>query len=168
MKCLLRLSLATLLVTIAAAGGTSVNLQEFLTDPQVLAVAPHLVQRITADGVETASSSTVGPNAAKVPLLNDIIEIVTLTVVNPNKDVDWSRLEAAKLQAIQLHGEEALYASANLTAIDAHRAALIVNTIYDTVIHLPATDKSSYEAELKLDSNSEKMSWSLWKWLRIG
>ncbi|KAF9185042.1 hypothetical protein BGZ51_002984 [Haplosporangium sp. Z 767] len=168
MKCLLRLSLATLLAAATTAGGASISLEEFLRDPQVLAVAPHLVQKIATDGVETASSSTVGPNAAKMSLLNDIIEIITLTVVNPNKDVDWSRLEAAKLQAIQLHGEEALYASANLTAIDTQRAALIVNMIYDIVIHLPATDKSSHEAKLKSDPSSEKMSWSLWKGLGLG
>ncbi|KAG0303885.1 hypothetical protein BGZ98_006169 [Dissophora globulifera] len=156
---LLRLSVVILMVTASHAGR---SLKDFVSDPQVQLVAPHLIQHINALGIELTSSqykdtSYSIPSGTQVPLLSDIVEIVSQTVFAPkdSKERDWSRLEAAKIKAIQTHGEQAVVASANLTDIDTHRASLIINTIYDTVIIIPASSKATYSANaVKAQSSS--------------
>ncbi|KAG0033024.1 hypothetical protein BGZ81_009581 [Podila clonocystis] len=156
MKLLLQLSVAALLFTSAMADATSGQsrgrLQDFLDDPLVQAVAPHLVDQISSQGIQTVASyetgSFVDPTGglitqAKIPLLNDIIEIVTTTIFSP-KEADWGRLEQAKLKAIRDHGAEAVEAISNLSSLDVHRALLVINTIYDAVIHLPVTNKANF------------------------
>ncbi|KAG0207762.1 hypothetical protein BGX33_006656 [Mortierella sp. NVP41] len=208
---LLRLSVAALLVTSAltASAGTAAfpatpaavrtpvgnPIEDFLNDPQIQAVAPHLVQQMTdnllqqprqqaasavaapalnPDGslMSPSSSAPIVANT-KIPLLNDIVKIVSITVFNA-KHADWSRLEAAKLRAIQTHGEEAVNHSADLNALDTHHAAVIVKTIYDTVINIPATTKAVYAAhaaganpEAK-DKERLSSSSSFWDFLGCG
>ncbi|KAF9386847.1 hypothetical protein CPB97_003273 [Podila verticillata] len=158
MRLLLQLSVAALLFTStmagAAPGQSRGRFQDFLNDPQVQAAAPHLIDQISSQGIQSvASFDTAGyvdPTGglitqAKIPLLNDIIEIVTMTIFN-SKEADWSRLEQAKLKAIQDHGAEAVEAISNLSSLDAHRAQLIINTIYDAVIHLPVTNKANFDS----------------------
>ncbi|KAF9151716.1 hypothetical protein BG015_006291 [Linnemannia schmuckeri] len=178
MKFLLRLSLATLLIASTfAAGGTSKAagnaIQIFISDPQIQAIAPHLVQQLSSsssafspynqDGTPLSTSSIAD---TKIPLLNDIIEIVSMTIFNA-KTADWSRLEAAKLQAIQQHGEEAVNLSGDLNAMDMHHAAVLVKTIYDTVIHIPAANKATYAARAE-DPKTKKSSGSFWDFLGFG
>ncbi|KAF9905498.1 hypothetical protein EC991_001607 [Linnemannia zychae] len=197
MKLLLRLSLASLLVasTIAANANTApppvpaaiVNkvvmpsgnpIQNFLNDPQIQVVAPHLVQQLTTDlqqqqpvplalnqdGTPLSSSPIAD---TKIPLLNDIIEIVSMTIFNA-KDADWSRLEAAKLRAIQTHGEEAVNQSGDLNALDTHHASVIVKTIYDTVFHIPATTKATYAARAEDSKTKKSGGGSFWDFLGFG
>ncbi|KAF9549943.1 hypothetical protein EC957_002003 [Mortierella hygrophila] len=181
MKFLLRLSLATLLVASSLAASntppsplkaTGNPVQDFIDDPQIQAIAPHLVQLLLPSsasypynqGGTPLSSSLIADT--KIPLLNDIIEIVSMTIFNA-KTADWSRLEAAKLQAIQQHGEEAVNMSGDLNAMDMHRAAVIVKTIYDTVIHIPATNKETYAARAE-DSRTKKSGGSFWDFLGFG
>ncbi|KAG0289830.1 hypothetical protein BGZ98_003692, partial [Dissophora globulifera] len=147
---LLQLSLATLLVTSSAMADMS--LQDFMKDPQIQSLAPNLLQEIEAQGMESFSKDDSQQDLSKftaglkLPLLDDIVQVVSLNVFYGG-DADWSRLEQAKLKAIQEHGQDALTAAANLTEIDTRRAALIVNTIYDTVVNLPAPSKESYAAK---------------------
>ncbi|KAF9211077.1 hypothetical protein BGZ59_008555 [Podila verticillata] len=138
----------------AAPGQSRDRLQDFLNDPQVQAAAPHLIDQISSQGIQAAASfdtaGYVDPTGglitqAKIPLLNDIIEIVTMTVFN-SKEADWSRLEQAKLKAIRDYGAEAVEAISNLSSLDAHRAQLLINTIYDSVIHLPVTNKANFDS----------------------
>ncbi|KAF9427813.1 hypothetical protein BGZ94_004104 [Podila epigama] len=142
MKLLLKLSLATALFSSALAG---LSLREFVADPKVTALAPHLIREINTQGLEsfTTQQPPTITTGLQIPLLDDIIQIVALNIFNP-KAADWSRLETAKLKAIQAHGAEALASSANLQDIDAHRALLIANAIYDAVIGIPAVTKESY------------------------
>lgn len=86
-----------------------------------------------------------------------------MTIFN-TKQADWSRLEAAKLRAIQRHGEEAVDSWGDLDAMDVHRAAVIVKTIYDTVVHIPATNKETYAARLQ-DPKTKAKSGSFWDFL---
>ncbi|KAG0069393.1 hypothetical protein BGZ89_002960 [Linnemannia elongata] len=172
MKFLLRLSLATLLVASTIAASNPV--QDFISDPQIQAVAPHLVQLLlptspsffpyNQDGTPLSSSPIAD---TKIPLLNDIIEIVSMTIFNA-KTADWSRLEAAKLQAIQQHGEEAVNMSGDLNAMDRHHAAVIVKTIYDTVIHIPATNKATYAARVEDPKTKKAGGGSFWDFLGFG
>ncbi|KAF9111839.1 hypothetical protein BGX27_004373 [Mortierella sp. AM989] len=168
---LLRLTLATLLVASAFTGpGTASvvanspgGIKAFLTDPQIISQAPHLVQQISNQVTDTASinsDSQITPSIIQIPLLNDLIEIISQSVFNPlNTNVaDWSRLEEAKVKAIQTQGEETVLQSSNLTSIDTHRASLIVNTIYDTVIHLPASNKAAYSAK---STNIKSTFWDI-------
>ncbi|KAF9086991.1 hypothetical protein BGX23_008422 [Mortierella sp. AD031] len=196
MKFFLRLSVAALLVTsaFAASAGTAAfhatpaavrtpagnPIEDFLNDPQIQAVAPHLVQQMTDNRVNKQRQHFMSPSSSapivantKIPLLNDIVEIVSITVFNA-KHADWSRLEAAKLRAIQTHGEEAVNQSADLNALDTHHAAVIVKTIYDTVINIPATTKAVYAAhaaganpEAK-DKERLSSSSSFWDFLECG
>ncbi|KAF9348370.1 hypothetical protein BGX26_000219 [Mortierella sp. AD094] len=132
MKALLRLSIASLLVASTFAGPGT---------------AP----------VELRHSSPI-PRLSRWHLVSPI------SVFNPlNTNVaDWSRLEEAKVKAIQTHGEETVILSSNLTAIDTHRASLIVNTIYDSVIQLPASSKAAYLAK------STKVKSSFWDIIGFG
>ncbi|KAG0326853.1 hypothetical protein BG004_002887 [Podila humilis] len=154
MKLLLRLSLATALFTSALA---ALTLDQFIVDPRVVSLAPHLVQEISNNGIETYNNRDLPPITAglKIPLIDDIVQIVALNIFN-GKAADWSRLEAAKLKAIQEHGEEAMKAAADLTDVDIRHASLIVNTIYDTVIAIPATTKETYAARIKNAKAAEK------------
>ena len=143
MKVLLRLSLAALLVTTALA----LSLQEFVDNSQVQALAPHLIQEIDTQGIESfappaADISSTLTAGIKLPLLNDIIQIVSLNIFHA-QDADWSKLENARLKIIQEHGAEALTEAAKLTETDTRRAALVLNTIYDAVINLPAASKET-------------------------
>ncbi|KAG0377899.1 hypothetical protein BGX24_005224 [Mortierella sp. AD032] len=196
MKLLLQLSLATLLVASALAVNTNTPpfpaaavianriaspsgnaVQDFLNDPQIQAVAPHLIQQLTNDLQQLQQQAPLAINLdgtplssspiadTKIPLLNDIIEIVSMTIFNA-KNADWSRLEAAKLRAIQTHGEEAFNLSGDLTALDTHRAAVIVKTIYDTVIHIPATTKATYAA--RAENPKTKSGGGFWDFLGYG
>ena len=162
MKFVLRLPIAALLAHSVLAGGN--GLKDFVNDSQVQALAPNLVRQISSRGIETIASQDVPIDApAKtLPLLNDIVEIISLTVFSA-KDADWSKLEQAKLKMIETHGEAAAEASADLTTVDTHRAALIANTIYDTVIHIPSTNKATYTARV-----AESKSWSIWDYLGFG
>ncbi|GJJ79164.1 hypothetical protein EMPS_11523 [Entomortierella parvispora] len=140
------------------------GLKDFVNDPQVQALAPNLVRQISSRGIETLASQEV-PNEAptnQLPLLNDIVEIISLTVFSA-KDADWSKLEQAKLKMIETHGEALAEASADLTTVDTHRAALIANTIYDTVIHIPSTNKATYTARV-----AASKSWSIWDYIGFG
>ncbi|KAK3828108.1 MAG: hypothetical protein J3Q66DRAFT_363274 [Benniella sp.] len=199
---LLRLSVATLLVasTFTAGRGNSntgdsivgINgpptLKDFVTDPQIQSVAPHLIQQITTrvgqdssslasllssslyhdDSVNNNNNNNF-PASKRFPLLNDLIEIVAQIVFSPKSKEGkegWSRLEAAKLRALQNHGEEAVAAAATLTAMDTHRAILIVRTIYDTVLHMPTSNKGSYLTNIQ--PSTSKRPFSFWDWLGFG
>ncbi|KAG0035037.1 hypothetical protein BGZ82_005437 [Podila clonocystis] len=137
----------------ATPGQSRGRLQDFLNDPLVQAAAPHLVDQISSQGIQAVASYETGGfvdptggliTQAKIPLLNDIIEIVTTTIFS-SKEADWGRLEQAKLKAIRDHGAEAVETVSNLSSLDVHRALLVVNTIYDAVIHLPVTNKASFD-----------------------
>lgn len=164
MKFVLRLSVAALLAHSVLAGG--VEIKDFMSDPEVLVLAPNLVRQISSRGIETISSQEKHASpytpVNTPPLLNDIVEIISLTVFKTN-EADWSKLEQAKLKMIETHGEAAAEASADLTTIDTHRAALIANTIYDTVIHIPSTNKATYTA-----GAAESKSWSIWNFFGFG
>jgi hypothetical protein len=130
-------------------------------------VAPHLVRQISSSGIETFgseddSSSVSSDLFATLPLLDDIVEIISLTIFNTG-DADWSKLEQAKLKMIQTHGEAAAEASADLTTVDTHRASVIAKTIYDTVINIPSTNKATYTARA-----AASKSWSLWDYFGFG
>ncbi|KAG0202629.1 hypothetical protein BGX33_009561 [Mortierella sp. NVP41] len=153
MKLLLKLSLAALLVSFTFG----MTLQDFIKDPQVQTLAPHLIQEIDTRGIEsfTATQDPALITDLKLPVLNDIVQFVSLNIFHAG-DADWSRLEAAKLQAIEQHGAEALSAASDFKDIDTRRAALIVNTIYDTVIGLPAPSKETYAAKIAADKKDKK------------
>ncbi|KAF9096874.1 hypothetical protein BGX29_008401 [Mortierella sp. GBA35] len=145
-----------------------------LQQPRQQAASAVAAPALNPDG-SLMSPSPSAPIVAntKIPLLNDIVEIVSMTVFNA-KHADWSRLEAAKLRAIQTHGEEAVNQSADLNALDTHHAAVIVKTIYDTVINIPATTKAVYAAhaaganpEAK-DKERLSSSSSFWDFLECG
>lgn len=151
---LLKLSLAALLVS----STFGMNLQEFVRDPQVQMLAPHLLQEIDTKGLESFTATqepSIIPDL-QLPVLNDIVQFVSLNIFHAG-DADWSRLEAAKLQAIEQHGAEALSAASDLKEIDMRRAALIINTIYDTVIGLPAPSKENYAARVEADKKDKKV-----------
>ncbi|KAG0314781.1 hypothetical protein BGZ97_008960, partial [Linnemannia gamsii] len=152
MKVLLKLSLAALLVS----STFGLTLQEFVRDPKVQELAPHLLQEIDTKGLDSFTA-TQDPTLIdlQLPVLNDIVQFVSLNIFHAG-DADWSRLEAAKLQAIEQHGAEALSAASDLKEIDTRRAALIVNTIYDTVIGLPAPSKETYAARVEAEKMDKK------------
>ncbi|KAK5808585.1 hypothetical protein F5H01DRAFT_352397 [Linnemannia elongata] len=153
MKVLLKLSLATLLVS----STFGLTLQEFVRDPQIQTLAPHLLQEIDTKGAESFTVSqdpSLIPDM-QLPVLNDIVQFVSLNIFHAG-EADWSRLEAAKLQAIEQHGAAALTAASDLKDIDTRRAALIVNSIYDTVIGLPAPSKETYAARVEADKKDKK------------
>ncbi|KAF9126880.1 hypothetical protein BGW39_006282 [Mortierella sp. 14UC] len=155
MKLLLRLSLAALLVS----SSFGLTLQEFVRYPQVQTLAPHLIQDIDTKGVESFNLPPQDPTlipGQQLPILNDIVQFVSLNIFHAG-DADWSQLEAAKLQAIEKHGAEALSNASALKDIDTHRAALIVNTIYDTVIGLPAPSKETYAAKVEAENKEKKV-----------
>ncbi|KAF9320383.1 hypothetical protein BG003_006370 [Podila horticola] len=154
----------------AAPGQSRGRLLDFLNDPQVQAAAPHLVDQINSQGIQAVASYDTGGfvdptggliTQAKIPLLNDIIEIVTTTIFS-SKEADWSRLEQAKLKAIRDHGAEAVEAVSDLNSLDVHRALLIVNTIYDSVIHLPVTNKANF------DGSGKASPASVWDYIGFG
>ncbi|KAG0342972.1 hypothetical protein BG000_010865 [Podila horticola] len=154
----------------AAPGQSRGRLLDFLNDPQVQAAAPHLVDQINSQGIQAVASYDTGGfvdptggliTQAKIPLLNDIIEIVTTTIFS-SKEADWSRLEQAKLKAIRDHGTEAVEAISDLNSLDVHRALLIVNTIYDSVIHLPVTNKANF------DGSGKSSPASVWDYIGFG
>lgn len=176
MRLLLQLSVAALLFTStmagAAPGQSRGRLQDFLNDPQVQAAAPHLIDQISSQGIQAIASfdtaDYVDPTGglitqAKIPLLNDIIEIVTMTIFS-SKEADWSRLEQAKLKAIQDHGAEAVEIISNFSSLDAHRAQLLINTIYDAVIHLPVINKANFDRT----GGGEARSASVWDYIGFG
>ncbi|GJJ74925.1 hypothetical protein EMPS_07283 [Entomortierella parvispora] len=151
MKVLLRLSLAALLVTTSLA----LSLQEFVDDKQVQILAPHLIQEIDTQGIESFAAPPIDISSAitaniKLPLLNDIIQIVSLNIFHA-QDADWSKLENARLKIIQEHGAEALAEASKLTEADTRRAALVLDTIYDAVINLPAASKETLASKKKED-----------------
>ncbi|KAF9366849.1 hypothetical protein BGX34_003949 [Mortierella sp. NVP85] len=122
---------------------------EFVQDPRVKSLAPTLVEEMVTQGPESygdvaQDSPTQFSSGLKLPLLKDIVQVISLNIFN-GEDADWSRLEQAKLKATQEHGPEAMAAAVNLTEIDTRRAVLIVDTIYDTVINLPPPSKESYK-----------------------
>ncbi|KAI1309161.1 hypothetical protein EDD11_004123 [Mortierella claussenii] len=152
MKLLLNLSLAALLVSAAFAGQLSPD--QFIRDPRVKSLAPHLLDEISSQGVDSFNVNS-GPQdpsklttGIKAPLLDDLIQEVSLQIFHAG-DADWSRLEQARLKALQKYGPEAVAAAANLTEVDSRRAALIVNNIYNTVINLPPPSKQSLAAKKK-------------------
>ncbi|KAG0376049.1 hypothetical protein BGX24_008356 [Mortierella sp. AD032] len=150
MKLLLKLSLAALLVS----STFGLTLQEFVRDPQVQTLAPHLIQDIDTKGVEFFNVPPQDPTLIpdlKLPVLNDIVQFVSLNIFHAG-DADWSRLEAAKIEAIEKHGADALSAASNLKDIDMRRASLIINTIYDTVIGMPAPSKETYAAKVEAEN----------------
>lgn len=150
---LLKLSLAALLVS----STFGMTLQDFIRDPQVQILAPHLLQEIDTRGTESFTV-TQDPSLIpdlQLPVLNDIVQFVSLNIFHAG-DADWSRLEAAKLQAIEQHGAAALTAASDLKDIDTRRAALIVNSIYDTVIGLPAPSKETYAARVEAGKKDKK------------
>ncbi|KAF9129850.1 hypothetical protein BGW39_003790 [Mortierella sp. 14UC] len=74
---------------------------------------------------------------------------------------------AAKLRAIQTHGEEAVNRSGDLNALDTQHATVIAKTIYDTVIHIPATTKATYAAPAK-NAKSKLGGGSFWDFWGFG
>ncbi|KAF9180588.1 hypothetical protein BGZ51_006092 [Haplosporangium sp. Z 767] len=145
MKPLRKFTFAMMLVSSAFAAMT---LQQFMNDPKVQSLAPNLIQEVRSDRVETYTSpqdllSAMSP--LKLPVLDNIVQIISLQIFHAG-DADWSRLEAAKLKAIEEHGAHTLATATNLTDIDARRATHIVKTIYDTVINLPAASKETIAA----------------------
>ncbi|KAG0356831.1 hypothetical protein BG005_004226 [Podila minutissima] len=153
MKLLLKLSLATALFS-SALGALSLN--KFITNSKVLALAPHLVQEIRTQGIESFNSMDIPPITAglKIPLLDDIVQIVSLNIFN-GKSADWSRLEEAKRKAIKENSAEALKAAADLTDVDIRQASLIMNAIYDTVVAIPATTKETYTARTQAQAQAK-------------
>ncbi|KAG0292199.1 hypothetical protein BGZ96_004433 [Linnemannia gamsii] len=162
----------------ASAKAPGIEVQDFINDLQFQAMAPHLILQLSPssssfsplspasynqDGTPLSSSPIAD---TKIPLLNDIIEIISMTIFN-TKHADWSRLEAAKLRAIQNHGEEVVDLWGDLNAMDVHRAAVIVKTIYDTVVHIPATNKETYAARLQ-DPKTKAKAGSFWDFLGFG
>ncbi|KAG0246749.1 hypothetical protein B0O80DRAFT_445700 [Mortierella sp. GBAus27b] len=190
---LLKLSVAIFLVSSCAA----MTPEEFIQDPQVKSLAPSLVDEMAAQGLEAYDDVSQDlpsqlSSGIKLPLLNDIVKVISLNIFNGG-DADWSRLEQAKLKATQEQGAETMALAANLTEVDTRRAALIVDTIYDTVINLPPPSKDTYKAikkkknaqgeeeeeeegdgrERKEDGDSEETNESnppsaLWDYLGIG
>ena len=57
--------------------------------------------------------------------------------------------------------------SGDLNAMDMHHAAMIVKTIYDTVIHIPATNRATYAARAE-DPKAKKAGGSFWDFLGFG
>ncbi|KAF9434641.1 hypothetical protein BGZ76_007678 [Entomortierella beljakovae] len=157
MKLLLKLSLAVML---ASSTVMAMTVEQFVIDPEVNALAPNLLKEINSQGIEAFQKETFDPAiitaGLKPPLLDDIAQVVSLGIFYGD-DADWSRLEEAKIKAIQEHGIDALAAAANLKEIDIRRASIIVNTIYDTVINLPPLTKESYNDLKKASVNKEKV-----------
>ncbi|KAG0340647.1 hypothetical protein BG004_006333 [Podila humilis] len=177
MRLLLQLSLAALLVSSTLAGTppsqSHSHLQDFLNDPIVQAAAPHFIEQIVTQGSNTVAGldtgSIIDPTSGllpqvKIPLLNDIVEIVTSTIFSPKDQADWGGLEKAKLRAIRDHGAQAVDAISNMSSLDVHRALLVVNTIYDSVIHLPATNRANFEG----DGGDKKHPVSVWDYIGFG
>ncbi|KAF9922447.1 hypothetical protein BGZ67_010531 [Mortierella alpina] len=157
MKCLLRLALATTLLTVLVSAATdqtttttSSATQDFLHDPQMQKLAPHFlhhVDQILRQPTQPRTEASVLWTSKLTPIavLNDMIKIVCLVFAkgnnnnndDNNKDgndfLDLSKIEAAKLEAIQLHGEEAVHAAAHFSAYDSEACMALVDTIYDTV-----------------------------------
>ncbi|KAF9203554.1 hypothetical protein BGZ49_006289 [Haplosporangium sp. Z 27] len=158
MKLLLKLSLAATLVSSAFA---ALTVKQFVDDPQIKALAPHLLEEIASQGVETFNQEPQDISKIKAglkpPLLDDIAQIVSLNVFY-GEDADWSKLETAKLKAIHEYGPEAFAAATNLQDVDIQRASILANTIYDTVVHLPPLSKESYneiKTYIKKDAEEE-------------
>ncbi|CAO3567094.1 unnamed protein product [Mortierella alpina] len=147
--------------------------QDFLHDPQIQKLAPHLLhhaQQILhqptpqnsprhhddADAAADSSSSSSAlwasqhPPLTPIAVLNDMIKIVCLVFaqggssdndndgkgkskVGGSGAFDLSKIEAAKLEAVRLHGEEAVHAASNFSTYDTETCATLVDTIYDTV-----------------------------------
>ncbi|KAF9578618.1 hypothetical protein BGW38_005494 [Lunasporangiospora selenospora] len=144
MKALLRLSLAVLLVSSALA---RVTISDFVANNDIKSLAPHLIQDINTKGIETFDSQdaqTLLPNS-NIPLLDDIVQIVSLSIFTPGA-MDWSSLEKARLQLTKDQGSDVLSVYSKFSELDTRRAAMVVNTIYDTVINLVSTqNKDSIE-----------------------
>ncbi|KAG0228427.1 hypothetical protein BGW42_002219 [Actinomortierella wolfii] len=145
MKRLLSLSLAALLVSSVVVADVASD--KFVHDEEILRWAPRLVHEFQAGGIEIVPPSNVikDSTGADIPLLNDIVEIISANIFQPASE-DWSNLEKARLQAIEKFGDENFKKWASLGEMDARRSAAIVNTIYDTVITIPPVTAEKYQA----------------------
>ncbi|KAF9920010.1 hypothetical protein FBU30_010267 [Linnemannia zychae] len=147
MKLFLKLSLAALLVS----STLGLTLQDFILDPKVQSLAPHLIQDIHSQGIESFSDTQDTITVSDIPIINDIVQFVSLNIFNAG-DADWSQLEATRRAIIEQHGAESLSEASNFKDIDTRHAALVISTIYDTVISLPAPSKEKYSANLGQDT----------------
>ncbi|KAF9947920.1 hypothetical protein BGZ72_010154 [Mortierella alpina] len=176
MRCLVRLTLAiTLLtafvsaaaaadvaaadvaaVTAASTPETSSSLSEaFLQDPTMKELAPSLLQhveKILRQPNAPPVPSTDSTSLISIPILRDLIKVVCLTFARPDPTTgfDLSKIEAAKRQAIQAHGEEAVYAAANCSAYDAETYTAIVDLIYDAVVFLKPIERHDLDGQLSM------------------
>ncbi|KAG0202886.1 hypothetical protein BGX28_004731 [Mortierella sp. GBA30] len=147
MKLLLSLSLASVLVSSAFA----MSVQDFVQDSQVQNLAPTMLQEIKTQGIDAFEYPAGAPSVIpplSVPVLDDIVQIISSQIFQ-GQDADWSRLEAAKLKATNQQGNDALDAFDDLTLMDTRQAAMMVNTIYDTVLTIPSISKEAYIAKTK-------------------
>ncbi|KAG0250579.1 hypothetical protein DFQ27_009337 [Actinomortierella ambigua] len=154
MKRLLTLSLAVLLVasTFVAA---DVAVENFIQDPAILKVAPHLIQEIQATGIDKAPAPEVVKDAtiSGIPELDNLISIIAVNFFQPGAH-DWSNLEQARLDAVAKNGDESVKKWADLTDVDAHRATAIVDTIYGAVLNIPQVTEKEHEASKQAANTS--------------
>jgi len=148
MKLLLSLSLASAMVSSVLA---ALSVQEFVNDANIQALAPHLVQEINTQGIDAFNRpAEPAPITAmlQIPLLDDLVKIVSTEIFQADH-ADWSKLEEAKVKATEQHGEEAVAVITDLSGLDASKALLICNTIFDAVSTIPAISKEVYAAKKK-------------------
>ncbi|KAF9569960.1 hypothetical protein EC968_002402 [Mortierella alpina] len=120
-----------------------------------------LLRQPTAETSSSSSSSSssmlwTSPQTP-IAVLNDLIKIVCLVFVKDNNNnnglkqsggFDLSKIEAAKLEAIQVHGDEAVHAACDFSIYDTEACLTLVDTIYDTVGFLqPAMIKMAMEGQ---------------------
>ncbi|KAF9938034.1 hypothetical protein BGZ67_000604 [Mortierella alpina] len=148
MKVLLSLSLASTMVSSVLA---AMSVQEFINDANIQALAPHLLQEINTQGIDAFNRpAEPAPITAvlQIPLLDDLVKIVS-TEIFQTDHADWSKLEESKAKATEEHGKDAVAAITDLTGLDADKAVLICNTIFDAVSNIPAISKEVYAAKKK-------------------
>ena len=142
-------------VTADSTPETSSSLSEaFLQDPTMQELAPNFLQH--AEKILRQSNapvpSTDSTSLISVPILRDLIKVVCLTFARPDPTTgfDLSKIEAAKRQAIQAHGEEAVYAAANCSGYDAETYTAIVDLIYDAVVFLKPIERHDLDGQLSM------------------
>ncbi|KAF9974563.1 hypothetical protein BGZ73_001998, partial [Actinomortierella ambigua] len=160
MKRLLSLSLAVLLFASSALAADP-SIEAFIQDPEVNKVAPHLLQEIHSEGIDTAPASVAAQDNTffNDPALDSLVSAISVSFFQPGAQ-DWSSLEKARLDAIQNQGDENVKKWADLSAVDAGRASILVNTIYDAVLTIPQVTEKEHEAKKEAENTS-----NLWDFL---
>ncbi|KAF9279094.1 hypothetical protein BGZ68_008133 [Mortierella alpina] len=173
MKCLVQLVLATTLFTGLVSSATpetsSSPTKDLLNDPQMQKEAPHFLQHIEQilrqpSPPPTEPSTLWTSQLTPIAVLNDIIKIVCLVFVkgDDGKDFDLSKIEAAKLEAIQAYGEETVHAASDFSAYDTEACMAFVDTVYDTVGFL-----KSLGGLKSLEEQQQQVAWGF-KALGVG